>query len=200
MTKKIGLYAGAFDPINEADLEFGRRALGLGLDRLFFLAEPRPFAKQGIKSLTHRQHMVWLAVSRYSKFGDIRLSPSTDHLRAALPQLISRFGAIRLYFLLGADAAARLAAWPAADLFGDEGPPPSFIVGMSPSRRRGLPRVLLKVFRGRISFVPVPGQPNATAIRRSIKQTGQSEGLPTPVADYIARQGLYRPRPSQGSF
>ena len=70
--KKIGVYIDAFDPIHSGNINFAERALNLlNLDVLYFLVEPTPRYKQGVKALDHRINMTILAIADIPKFGTI---------------------------------------------------------------------------------------------------------------------------------
>ncbi|MCA9332160.1 adenylyltransferase/cytidyltransferase family protein, partial [Candidatus Saccharibacteria bacterium] len=50
--KKVGIYAGSFDPIHKGHIALAEQAIQqCGQDKVFFMVEPRPRRKQGVKAL-----------------------------------------------------------------------------------------------------------------------------------------------------
>jgi nicotinate-nucleotide adenylyltransferase len=185
----VGLLGGSFDPIHHGHLIVGRVALEqLGLDELRFVpAREQPF-KQGRHrtSPDHRAAMLELAIGgapgfRLERAELDRAGPSyTVH---TLEELQERDPGCRLVLLLGADAAADLAAWREA---------------------QRIPRLArLVVFARPGSAVPqspmisrviqVPAiDISATEVRRRVWQKLPIRyWVPDSVAEYIARHQLY---------
>jgi nicotinate-nucleotide adenylyltransferase len=113
MNKRVGIYAGTFDPIHEGHLAFAKQALQTStLDKIFFLVEPRPRRKQGVRALEHREAMVRLAVADNPCLGIIQLEHSNFTVEETLPKLQALFEGAELHFLMGEDVFAHLNAWP----------------------------------------------------------------------------------------
>ena len=68
---RVGIYPGAFDPVHKGHIAFALAAITAHqLDKVFFLPEPSPRHKQGVKALDHRVEMVRLATANDPRIGD----------------------------------------------------------------------------------------------------------------------------------
>src|SRR3990167_415541 len=112
MMKKIGIFAGTFDPVHEGHIAFAYAALEQGLEKVMFLPEPRPRRKQGVRALEHRIAMVQLAVAKEPRFGVIVLEQARFTAEETLPVLRARFVGYKLVLLFGDDVVAHMAGWP----------------------------------------------------------------------------------------
>ena len=193
--KRVGIFAGSFDPVHEGHLAFAKQALEQGnLEKVFFLVEPRPRRKQGVKALEHRLQMVRLAIKNQSKFGLIVLEQVRFNVTETLPTLKELFKGAELRLLFGDDAVKHLAQWPhIEDLVNDV----HFIIGVRGHTIKDARSNLQALERTRnlrlkyILFESLKPQFSSSTIRLSIKQGHQPDGLPKTVLDYIQKQGLY---------
>lgn len=117
--KKIGIYAGTFDPIHNGHIAFAQVALDAGLEKVMFLVEPRPRRKQGVRALEHRLAMVNLAIQDQPKMGSIILEQARFTAHETIPLLQNRFKGYQLVLLFGDDVIAHIAHhiadWPHID-------------------------------------------------------------------------------------
>jgi nicotinate-nucleotide adenylyltransferase len=185
----VGLFGGSFDPVHHGHLIVGRVAAEtLGLDVLRFVpAREQPFKRgQHGAAPEQRAAMLDLAVAGSSGFAVERMElerPAPSYTVETLRALRAREPGVRLTLLLGADAAAELAAWREAE---------------------EVPRLATVVVFAR-SGVPVPASPliartirvpaveiSATEVRRRVRE-GRSirYWVPDPVAEYVSRHRLY---------
>jgi nicotinate-nucleotide adenylyltransferase len=114
---KLGIYGGSFDPVHLGHLLVAQAAMEeLGLDRLFFI----PAAQSPFKPETKpapdavRLQLLRLALAGKTNYEideqEIRrggISYSVDTLRA----YAQKFPSAQLFYLIGADNAAKLNAW-----------------------------------------------------------------------------------------
>ena len=116
-----GVLGGSFDPVHHGHLIAADRAAeALGLDTVLFV----PCARQPLKpqdpvaDATHRVTMLRLAFAGYQRF-QVETSelerPGPSYTVDTLRQLRQRWADERLVLILGADAAATLPRWRAAD-------------------------------------------------------------------------------------
>ena len=197
MTHRVGIFSGTFDPIHDGHIAFARQALKeYGLDKIFFMVEPRPRRKQGVKASEHRQRMVELAIKREPAFGSIILEQDRFTAHQTLPVLNARFKGAELCMLMGDDMLRHLADWPHVDelLKGV-----SFIIGLrkdSPkaveSRLRALERARDLTLRYKV-FQAEHSEYASSRIRMAYKYGRPPEGLDPAVQKYIETQGLYAP-------
>jgi nicotinate-nucleotide adenylyltransferase len=117
--KKIGIYAGTFDPIHDGHIAFAQAALAAGLEKVMFLVEPRPRRKQGVRALEHRLAMVQLAIQDQPKMSSIILEQARFTAHETIPLRQNRFKGYQLVLLFGDDVIAHIAHhiadWPHID-------------------------------------------------------------------------------------
>jgi nicotinic acid mononucleotide adenylyltransferase len=90
--KTIGIYISDFDPVSSAHIAFAKDAINSNdMSKLFFLVEPRPRSKQGVKAVDHRINMVILAVKNYANMGTIILRQPLPDPNELMSYLGKRF-------------------------------------------------------------------------------------------------------------
>ncbi len=196
MKPKIGIYPAAFDPVHKGHLAFARAAKErYGLDKVYFLIEPNPKHKQGVKAFEHRTNMVQLATANESDFGVIILDIQEFDIRHVWPRITSRFLGSELFMLIGNNAVKRLAAWPHTTEFGKQAP--TFVVAKRHSVKTDVKKSLETLLKTKKLDLPYKileadyqtySSPN---IRMQIKQREHPEALPHKVYEYILRNKLY---------
>lgn len=195
MTKRVGIFSGTFDPVHQGHVAFAQQALrSCQLDKVFFLVEPRPRRKQGVRAFEHRQHMVQLAIHHEKSLGSIVLEQDRFTAHKTLPLLHARFKGSELYMLMGDDMLQHLGEWPHVDeLLSDV----EFIIGV---RRQNEENVLkkfqtLEETRGLKLGYKIFQAPESSyasqKIRLALKKGHEPEGLSKQVRSYISEHGLY---------
>ncbi len=194
---RIGIYAGSFNPIHKGHLEFAKAAYEqCKLKKVFFMVEPRPRLKQGVKALEHRQEMVRLATEQIPPFGTIVIDQTNYTVSETLPYLMERFKGAELYLLFGDDVLSRLVSWPNVSQLITAC---KFVIGRRKKSETAIKEVIsiienAKNERLSYSIIKAPqASLSSSAIRRSIRQTGQASGVELSVIDYIMKNGLYKP-------
>src|ERR1019366_9904154 len=90
--KRVGIYINAFDPIHEGHLNFASQAIRTSkLDKLYFLIEPRPKYKQGVKAFSHRVNMATLATRDNDSFGVVVVKHARYGVDETVNSLKQRF-------------------------------------------------------------------------------------------------------------
>jgi nicotinate-nucleotide adenylyltransferase len=194
--KRVGIYAGTFDPIHTGHLAFAEQALaGSNLDKLFFLVEPRPRNKQGVRALLHREEMVRLAIEDNAKLGIIQLEHSNFTVEETLPKLQALFEGAELHFLMGEDVFAHLNAWPNInELLASS----SFIIGIRKNDEKKVQQILKRLEKTRgIKFktdiiVTRHHEITSSNIRLALKGGQKPQGLISETAAYIKENSLYK--------
>lgn len=217
----VGLFGGTFDPIHLGHLRSAaevRRAFGL--DRISFVPSASPPHKPGqeLAPAEHRYAMVALAIADEPTFAASRIeldrpgpSFSVDTLRTfrADPSVGS------LAFIIGVDAFAEIGSWHAfaeiptlCDLIVTSRPGVA-----TPAVERLIPVALRPAFwydaaRHRyqhdsghsLTLYMLNGLPISASDIRVNLRSGRStqDQIPSVVAEYIARHGLYRRREDAG--
>lgn len=193
--KRVGIYSGTFDPVHEGHIAFAMTAVkACRLDKVFFLVEPRPRRKQGIKSFEHRTNMVRLAIDDNPKLGLIVLEQARFTVLETLPQLHARFRGAVLFMLMGEDVALHLSHWPHID---DLINSTSLVVGLREGKEQTVEaqlRLLEKTRAHKLSyqlFKTNLSDYSSSKIRASLRKGKLPLGLHPEVAAYIKEQGLY---------
>lgn len=193
--KKVGIYAGTFDPIHMGHISFAYEAAEqAGLDRVFFLVEPRPRRKQGVRALEHRLRMTQIAIDNEPKFGTIVMDQGQFSVAETLPILTARFKGAELHMLMGDDVVAHLSEWPnVSDLISAC----SFIIGVRKKAHVKVQEAIDAIestrgltFRYRIFEAPDTQYASST-IRKELKRGEETPGLLPSVRSYIKQHGLY---------
>jgi nicotinate-nucleotide adenylyltransferase len=173
---EIGLYGGSFDPVHLGHLLVAQAAVEeLGLDKLFFIpAAQSPFKPENQPApAAARLQLLRLALAGISNCEideqEIRrggVSYTVDTLR----DYAKRFPGAKIFYLIGADHAAKLNEWP---------------------RPGGAPAIFPTPFRGRM-LKGFPFDVSSSQIRARVKAGWPIEHLVPPfVADAIHAARLY---------
>jgi nicotinate-nucleotide adenylyltransferase len=193
--KRIGVYSGSFDPVHEGHIAFASEAIRqAGLQKVFFLVEPRPRYKQGVKAFEHRSEMVRLAISGHPDLGMIVLEQSRFDVLQTWPQLQARFKGAELYMLMGDDVFNRLSHWPRVDRLITSA---HFIVGLRKFSEAEAREHLAMIEKTRAIdlrydvFRPSKHQYSSQAIRAGLRKGRLPDGLDPSVVEYIREHKLY---------
>lgn len=192
---KIGIYSGTFDPVHEGHITFANTALKeCKLDKIFFLVEPRPRRKQGVKAFEHRTEMVKLAIKDEPNLGSIVLNQQRFTPTDTLPLLAERFKGANLYMLIGDDMLDHLAGWPHVEYLLEA---VSFIVSPRQSDEKKIQKTLkdLQQTRGmKLRYQIIANnlsEVSSSKIKQAIRNEKEPKGLTRPVLNYIKKNGLY---------
>lgn len=115
-TKRIGIYAGTFDPVHAGHVSFALQALeAAGLDVVYFLPERRPRSKQGVEHFGHRVAMLKKACRPHRRLKVVELEDVSFTVKTSLPRLQKLFPDAQLSFLVGSDVLPSVVNWPHAN-------------------------------------------------------------------------------------
>ena len=185
-----GLLGGSFDPVHLGHLIAADRAAeALGLDRVLFV----PCARQPLKAAgpvaagAHRLAMLELAVAGHAGFAVDALElgrPGPSYTVDTLRELGARRPGERWVLLLGADAAADLPRWKASAEV-------ARLAEVAALTRPGAPEVARGLVRHVVATPAI--EISASDIRaRCLAGKSIRYLVPDAVADYIAKEHLYR--------
>ena len=193
--KRIGIFSGTFDPVHDGHISFAKQAVRQGeLDKVFFLVEPRPRRKQGVKALEHRIEMVKLAIAKEPQLGLIILEQARFNVAETLPLLEARFQGAELYMLLGEDVLGHLAHWPQVERLTAS---VMFVIGIRKLSKSDIGQRVktIETVRGvTIRYQTFRSSHNdyaSSSLRLQIKRGQQPAGLDPAVYRYIQAVGLY---------
>jgi nicotinate-nucleotide adenylyltransferase len=111
--KRIGIYAGTFDPVHAGHVAFALQALQAAqLERLYFLPERRPRDKQQVEHFGHRVAMLNRALQPHPQCEVLEMVDVSFSVERTLPSLQQQFPGAELVFLFGSDIIQNLAQWP----------------------------------------------------------------------------------------
>lgn len=218
--KRIAIYGGTFDPVHSGHLEIGRKVSQFfAIDEFLFMPARLAPHKVGQEAASALDRYAMLALATQ---GDSRLSVSCFELDGPGQQYtvdtLAHFRAgcgelVELFFVMGADSWAEISTWrewqrlmtlanlivvtrpghqtfvedfagvasQIVDLRGEHKPATVDTVGAAAP----------KIFVTDIVMMDV----SATAVRRAVRAEDQAELkllVPSSVADYIRKYGLYR--------
>jgi nicotinate-nucleotide adenylyltransferase len=187
-----GLLGGSFDPVHFGHLIAADRAAeALELERVLFV----PCARQPLKACgpvaaaEHRKAMLQLAIAGHAAFALEPLElerpgPGPSYTVDTLRALKARWPAERLVLLLGADAAADLPRWRAVNEV-------VRLAEVAALTRPGAPEVSSGLVRHVVATPAI--EISASEIRaRCLAGKSIRFLVPDAVADYIAKEHLYR--------
>ena len=112
----IGIYAGTFDPVHAGHVTFALQSLQAAkLDKVYFLPERRPRAKQQVEHYGHRVAMLKKALKPHPQCDVMDLVDVNFSIKRTLPFLEKKFEGAELVFMFGSDVVEGMADWPNAD-------------------------------------------------------------------------------------
>jgi nicotinate-nucleotide adenylyltransferase len=113
--RRLGIYAGAFDPVHAGHVAFALQALKAAqLDQIIFLPERRPRFKPGVEHYAHRVIMLQQALQPHPHLAVMEMVDRYYSVTRTLPQLRALFPHDRLVFLMGSDTTLSVPDWPHA--------------------------------------------------------------------------------------
>jgi nicotinate-nucleotide adenylyltransferase len=191
--KRIGIYAGAFDPVHVGHIGFALQALEAArLDGVIFLPERRPVNKPSVEHYAHRVAMLTRALAPHPKLSVMEMVDRRYTVKRTLPELEVLFPGDKLVFLMGSDALRHLPEWPHAERLlkraelvvgvrSDSSPEDTAnLVASWPVQPLGL-----TVFK---SFAPGI---SSAEIRQALRANASALGLLSSVRRYAKQQWLY---------
>jgi nicotinate-nucleotide adenylyltransferase len=115
MLRRIGVYAGTFDPVHTGHIAFALQSMyEMKLDLIYFLPERRPRDKQQVEHFAHRVAMLTQATKPHPQFKVLELVDISFSVDRTLAKLNMLFAGDQLVFLFGSDVIRKLPTWPKA--------------------------------------------------------------------------------------
>lgn len=190
---RIGIYAGAFDPVHAGHIAFALQAAKQAdLDRVYFLPERRPRYKTSVEHFAHRVAMIKQASLPYKQFYVLESVDVHFSVKRTLPMLQQKFKNSQLVFLMGSDAIATLPDWPYAKQLLDTS---EIVVGVRAGDELEQLQAAIsnwpnqpKAVKLLASFAP---QVTSSAIREALRSRREASGLLQSVARYSNHNWLY---------
>ena len=191
--KRIGIYAGAFNPVHVGHIAFALQTLEKAeLDAIYFLPERRPRHKPGVEHFGHRVAMLKRAVRPHPKLHVLELVDIHFTVKRTLPELQRRFPDAQLVFMFGSDIVPSLPTWPEADSLLKRS---ELIVGVrAESQKERTEQIIQKwpVQPRRLTvFKSYAADISSSQVREALQRRKYVRGLLTSVARYSDRHWLY---------
>jgi len=195
----IGIFSGTFDPVHDGHVAFALRAQQQArLDRVVFIAEPRPRRKRGVTVLKHRENMLGLALQGKAHVELLRTPWQTVHtVRGRFTVVTNTYGENNDYCLLmGGDAFCHIEQWDenGSDKGGyrDIVTLVSFIVALRAGDDCTGINVVKKRIGARVTLInsPLPTC-SSSRIRNDVMANQKPNGIDLRVYDYIKQNELY---------
>lgn len=191
--RRIGIYAGAFDPVHAGHLSFALQAIEAArLDEVVFLPERMPPGKPGVEHYAHRVGMLRRALAPHPKLSVMEMVDRRYTVRRTLPGLEAVFPGDRLVLLMGSDVVRHLPDWPQADRLLKR-------TGLIVAVRSGATADEVSDLLGRQALRPldltivesIAPDISSAAIRQALRADKPAPGLLTSVRRYARREWLY---------
>jgi len=191
--KRIGIYAGTFDPVHTGHVAFAKHALEqCGLDEVVFFLERDPWRKPNATDIAHRLALLERALAGEPGLRVVCLEVGRFTPRLVLPELKELFGDDELVLLAGSDVARTLYLWSNVD---ELLAAVSIVFGLrsgdtAEDVHEALER-LMHVY-GPVAY-QITGVPQPRVASTAARH-GDHAVLHPEVSAYIKRHGLYGPR------
>lgn len=191
--KRIGIFAGTFDPVHSGHISFTLEAIKKAdLDSVIFLPERRPRHKPEVEHFGHRTAMISRAIQPHHQLGLLELPDVHFDVARTLPKLQREFGGHQLVLLMGGEAVADLPNWPDAKKLPKTC---ELVIGLRAGQSRSdilkqLNSIPLSL--AQITFIKSK-EPHISSsrIRESLKHNRPALGLLTSVQSYARANWLY---------
>jgi len=188
---KIGIFGGSFDPVHLGHLLVAQAAIEeLGLDRLFFIPAAQSPFKPETRPAPAAARLQWLRLALASKTNcevddqEIRRG-GVSYTIETLRDCAQRFPQAQLFYLIGADNAAKLNEWR------DAGALAKLAEFVAIPRPGGAAANFPAPFRGR-TLRGFPLGVSSSEIRARVKARLPIDHLvPAAAAEAIRHSGLY---------
>lgn len=190
---RIGIYAGTFDPVHAGHIAFALQSLQAArLDKVYFLPERRPRAKQQVEHFGHRVAMLNRALKPYPEFGVLEFVDVSFSVERTLPGLRRKFFGDDLVFLFGSDVITGLASWPNAGKLLKAG---ELVIGLRFKDDRASIHKIVEEWPVQPSSVTVfesyAPEVSSGKVREALRKRQTAAGLLKSVERYSNRNWLY---------
>lgn len=191
--KRIGIYAGTFDPVHTGHVTFGLQALQAAqLDKIYFLPERRPRCKEHVEHFGHRVAMLRQALEPHPQLDVMELVDVSFSSERTLPHLKNQFPKAQLVFLFGSDIVPSIAQWPKAERLLRNG---EFVIGLRNDDKSDQIKEIVEAWPVQPKIVTMfqsyAPRVSSGKIREALRRRKKADGILTSVERYSNRHWLY---------
>jgi len=191
--KRIGIYAGTFDPVHAGHISFALQAVkAAGLDKVYFLPERRPRNKRHVEHFGHRVAMLRRAAAPHPQFDVLEMPDVSFSVKRTLPHLEAEFEGGQLVFLFGSDVLHNLQDWPQFDRLIKQN---ELVIGLREKDNRQKLRSIIEAWpvepKAVTMFMSYAPDVSSGRVRAALRQHRPAPGLLTSVERYSDRHWLY---------
>ncbi|MEK7594286.1 MAG: hypothetical protein AAB436_01445 [Patescibacteria group bacterium] len=191
--RRIGIYAGTFDPVHSGHVTFALQALqATKLDKVYFLPERQPRNKRNAEHFGHRVAMLLRAIKPHPQFDVLELVDVNFSVERTLPKLQKQFEGDQLVFLFGSDILAGLQDWPKAEKLLAE---TELVIGLRHQDNREAMHKIIeawplkpKVLTMFPSYAP---EVSSGRVREALRSQQSTQGILKSVERYSNKNWLY---------
>lgn len=191
--KRIGIFAGTFDPVHKGHIAFALQARKTAnLDKVYFLPEIQPRRKTGVTHIAHRIAMLKRALRPHTGLSVLDLPDKEFSVAKTWPRIQKEFPSDELFLLMGADRElAHLSSWPLVKRLLET---VGLIVAqrqMSREQAEALVKQLPHAPKGLYVLESSLPAVSSAAIRKAVKADVQPEGALKSTLAYADKNWLY---------
>ncbi len=191
--KRIGIYAGTFDPVHAGHVSFALQATrAANLDMVYFLPERRPRSKQHVEHFAHRVAMLKRAAAPHPQFGVLELVDVSFSVERTMPRLQKAFDGDQLVFLFGSDVVPGFSSWPMADRLLSTA---EFVIGLRHQDKRATVHKIIEAWPTQpktvTMFASYAPSVSSGQVREALRTRQPAQGLLSSVERYSERHWLY---------
>ena len=190
---RIGIYAGAFNPVHAGHISFALQAKeASGLDQIIFLPERKPRHKPSVEHYAHRVAMLKAALAIHPDLAVMEVVDRHFTVHRMLPLLASLFPDADYVFLMGSDTFMALPNWTHADRLMQVS---EFVVGIRSEHELSAVEHSVSAWKNAPNAVMIfnsfsPGI-SSSRIRQALRTNQHTEGLLSSVRRYARQEWLY---------
>jgi nicotinate-nucleotide adenylyltransferase len=191
--RRVGIYAGTFNPVHTGHIAFALMALEQArLDVIYFLPERRPRHKQHVEHYGHRVAMIRQALRPHPKLEVLETDDVSFTVRRTHRRLRQEFDDAQLVYLMGSDVMRGLHTWQHVDtLLRDTELAIGLRAGDSMASVRNV-LATLPVAYNAVQFISsMAADVSSTDVREGLGERRHVSGLLASVARYSNRNWLY---------
>lgn len=193
--RRIGIFAGTFDPVHSGQVAFALSALDQAqLDRVYFMPERRPRHKKHVEHYGHRVAMIRQALALHPRLEVLETDDISFTVRRTYRRLRSQFEGSQLVLLMGAEQLTPLPQWEGAERFWVDDTT-ELVLGLRETSNESAVRAELAAMPLAARQVQLLAAPSPMvsdlSVQRGLREHRYVPGLLSSVARYCNRQWLY---------